>query len=238
MFSTKKVNFRLLYVFLLLVLSITIVYAAEPPWAAPKQTEKKYTTERVNLRQGPSTEKDCLQVLSRGESVEFLSIYNNEWSAVIFNEKKGFIKSEFLSNEKPPDPKAELLTWSEVKPMLKIGVTVEVLDIRSGLRYNVKSFSNGNHADIEPVTTEDTAIMKRTFNDHWSWDGRPVWVTINGRTIAAAINGMPHGGGVNDNNGMDGQVCLHFKGSTVHNGNISYANQLQAVVMESYNAAQ
>ena len=238
MFSTKKFNFRLLYVFLLLVLSIPIAYAAEPPWAAPKQTEKKYTTERVNLRQGPSTEKDSLQVLSRGESVEFLSIYNNEWSAVIYNEKKGFIKSEFLSNEKPPDPKAELLTWSEVKPMFKIGVTVEVLDIRSGLRYNVKSFSNGNHADIEPVTTEDTAIMKRTFNDRWSWDGRPVWVTINGRTIAAAINGMPHGGGVIDNNGMDGQVCLHFKGSTVHNGNINYASQLQAVVMESYNAAQ
>jgi hypothetical protein len=237
--ARKKPRVRLAAIFLLLSLSATLVFADEPPpWAVPVKTVTKYTTERVNLRSGPNTETDILLTLNRGETIEFMSIYNYEWSSVIYSDFKGFIKSEFISLEKPAEHPVELMEWGDVKSIFPIGVAVKILDVRTGLTYYVKSFSNGMHADVEPVTTEDTAIMKSTYNNHWDWDGRPVWVTVNGHTIAAAINGMPHGGGVNENNGMDGQVCLHFKGSTVHNGNMIYSRQLQAVVMEAYRASE
>ena len=238
MFLLKKAAAGLLPVFLLInALHIPVYAAEEEPWAAPPKPVVKYVNDRVNLRNGPGTDKDVLKTINRGESVDFVAIYNYEWSAVIYGETKGFIKSEFLSSEKPPEPKVELMNWSDVKPILETGVAIPVYDVGTGLTYNVKSFSNGMHADVEPATEEDTAIMKRTYNNHWSWDGRPVWVTIAGHTIAAAINGMPHGGGVISDDGMDGQVCLHFKGSTVHNGNMVYSRQLQDVVMQAYNAA-
>jgi len=132
----------------------------------------------------------------------------------------------------------ELIDWPEVMKIMKVGLTARVYDVRTGAVYNVKSFSNGLHADVEPVTVEDTATLKRTFGGVWSWSPRPVWVTVNGRTIAASINGMPHGGGVNQNNGMDGQVCLHFKGSSTHNNNKAFAQQHQDAINEAWVAAR
>ena len=131
----------------------------------------------------------------------------------------------------------ELTRWADAKTIMKVGVKAKVYDVRTGTVYYVKSFSNGRHADVEPVTKEDTALLKSTYGGVWNWNPRPVWVTINGHTMAASINGMPHGGGVNNDNGMDGQVCLHFLGSSTHNGNKSFSQLHQDGVMEAWNAA-
>ena len=237
MFSTRRIRILLVSVFLLLTASATLVFAQVQPWAVRRQTEVKYTTSRVNLRSGPSTDSEILHTLSRGEALEFKSMFNFEWSAVVYNDTRGFVSSEFLSHERPPEPLVELLEWSQVRNILRIGVTYEVYDVRTGLRYNIRSFSNGNHADVEPVTQADTAILRQTFNGVWSWDPRPVWITIDGRTIAAAINGMPHGGGVIANNGIYGHICLHFRGSFTHGGNGIYAAQMQNAVTQAYNSA-
>ena len=79
----------------------------------------------------------------------------------------------------------ELIQWSEAKKVFTIGVTASVYDVWTGITYNVKSFSNGLHADVEPVTKEDTDLLKATYGEEWSWDPRPVWVTINGHIMAA-----------------------------------------------------
>ena len=139
---------------------------------------------------------------------------------------------------KPAANGVELLDWSLVKTIFKVGLTASVYDVRSGLTYKVKSFSNGNHADVEPITADDTAIMLKTYGGAWKWDPRPVWVTVNGRTIAGSINGMPHGGDTNPNNNMAGQICIHFRGSTTHNGNLAFAQDHQDAVTEAWNAAQ
>ena len=236
MFSTRRARVKLVTIFLLITASASIVFAQQP-WAVRRQTEVKYTTSRVNLRSGPGTDSEILHTLSRGESLEFQSVFNANWSAVIYNDTRGFVSSEFLSRERPPEPQVELLDWGHVRTILRTGVTYEVYDVRTGLTYNIRSFSNGNHADVEPVTLEDTAILRRTFNGVWSWDPRPVWITIEGRTIAAAINGMPHGGGVIANNGIYGHICLHFRGSFTHGGNGVYAAQMQNAVTQAYNAA-
>nr|AGS53190.1 hypothetical protein [uncultured bacterium contig00081] len=133
----------------------------------------------------------------------------------------------------------ELVDWKTVKAnkLFPTGVNALVTDVWTGKQYYVRSFSNGNHADVEPVTKSDTETMKSTYGGTWSWDTRPIWVTINGHTYAASINGMPHGGGVISGNGMDGQICLHFRGSLTHNGNRSHENSHQASVTAAWNAA-
>ncbi|MDR1538235.1 MAG: SH3 domain-containing protein [Clostridiales bacterium] len=224
---------------------MSLAFSALSP-SEEARAEERFTIDGVNLRKGPSTSDDVIKVLKYGTSVELLNAEEGEggdWSFVSQDGDEGYIKREYLAVEQPPEravparSAVELLSWSEVKPIFTIGVAAKIYDVWSGLVYYVKSFSNGSHADVEPVTKDDTAIMKRTYGNVWDWDGRPVWVTINGRTIAAAINGMPHGGGVNSSNGMNGQVCLHFYGSAVHNGNKTYQRQLQEVVMQSWNAA-
>jgi hypothetical protein len=49
---------------------------------------------------------------------------------------------------------------------------------------------------------------------------------------------MPHGGGVNEENNMDGQICIHFPGSKTHNGNRSHERDHQSCVQEAFDTAQ
>ncbi|MDR1000844.1 MAG: hypothetical protein LBL96_08615 [Clostridiales bacterium] len=203
----------------------------------------RYTNTKVNFRKGPGQQWGVIKSLTRGTKIQVNSTDNNAnggWAQVDYNGEAGFVKMEYLCVDKPKTPTdypVELLTWSETKPIVPLGEDLKIYDIWSQTTYYVRSFSNGNHADVEPVTQADTAIMLSLWGS-WSWDGRPVWVTFGGKTIAAAINGMPHAKGINDANGMNGQICLHFKGSQVHNGNRSYENELQGVINKAWTAAQ
>ena len=200
------------------------------------------TTGRVNFRYGPSTDAGVIRVLDAGTSVTVSNYDPDGWSAVSHNGTDGYIKSEYLAEAasygsvSPAD--VELTPWSEAKSIMTTYTPAMVTDVRTGSVYWIQSFSNGSHADVEPLTKADTEIMYNTFGRKWSWAVRPVWVTINGHTMDASINGMPHGGGVIADNGMDGQICLHFKGSNVHNGNASFARTHQNGVMEAWNTAQ
>lgn len=227
-------------IFIAVLLLISAFGVTQTAYAA----ERYYTSDRVNLRSGPSTGHDRLKILNVGTEVQVITYNADEWSTVIYKEITGYIKSEFLSLNPPENEpkvlseKVQLMNWADAKNVVRIGAPISVYDVYSGLTYNIKSFSNGAHADVEPITTEDTAIMKRTYGGKWSWSPRPVWVTVGDTTIAAAINGMPHGGGINSNNGMQGQVCLHFLGSSVHNGNRKYNGEMQSAVQTAFHLAQ
>ena len=69
--------------------------------------------------------------------------------------------------------------------------------------------------DTEPLTAEDTAIMKEIYGGAWSWDRRAILVKYDGHVYAASMNGMPHGTSTIDN-GFDGHFCVHFTGSKTH----------------------
>ncbi|MDR2939005.1 MAG: SH3 domain-containing protein [Clostridiales bacterium] len=197
------------------------------------------TNTNLNLRTGPTTESDKIILIKKGRKIETLGEIDG-WSKVKFSDYEGYVKSEFIYavSEDEPDTAytgVELTPWAQAKNIFAIGQDAEVYDIYTGETYYVRSFSNGSHADVEPVTANDTAIMKSTYGGVWKWDPRPVLVLINGHTMAASINGMPHGGGVNSGNNMDGQVCIHFKGSSAHNGNYSFTNWHQEALMDAYN---
>ncbi|MDR1693078.1 MAG: SH3 domain-containing protein [Oscillospiraceae bacterium] len=200
-----------------------------------ESSETYVTTGKVNFRKGPSSDAGVIRQLGAGTKVAAVAYDPEGWSLVLFNNEQGYIKSEFLADGSGGGA-VELLDWQTVRGFLPLHTAIPVLDIRTGITYTVKSFSNGLHADVETSTTEDTEILKRIYGGKWSWSPRPVWVTIAGRTIAASINGMPHGGGVIAGNGMDGQICLHFLGSKTHNGNVSFEKLHQDGVMEAWNA--
>ena len=132
----------------------------------------------------------------------------------------------------------ERIAWDTMRHnILTTGTTIQIYDIRSGLTYNVRAFSLGNHADVETLTVQDTEIMRQTSGG-FSWEARPVLATFNGRTFAAAIHTMPHAGSTIADNGKNGHICLHFYGSTPHNGNQSWRAEMQAAVMQAFNFQQ
>ena len=113
------------------------------------------------------------------------------------------------------------------------GTIATVTDVKTGLTWQVKRRGGTNHADVEPTTAEGVAKMKICYNGTWSWTRHAIWVTINGKTYAASMNGMPHGNySITDNN-FPGHHCIHFLNSRTHSGNRLDADH-QACVRQAY----
>ena len=107
-------------------------------------------------------------------------------------------------------------TWNEIAKLWKKGTTATVTDVQTGLQYTAYRFGGWWHADCEPLTAQDTAIMKKIYSGRWSWQRRPIWVTIDGVTYAASQHGMPHKCDVISSNNFDGHFCIHFNDSKIH----------------------
>lgn len=123
-----------------------------------------------------------------------------------------------------------------------IGKIATVYDIDTGRTFRVKRTFGSNHADCEPLTSEDTRIMKEIYKGEWSWDRRAIILDVEGIKIPASMSGMPHAGvnnkparvyvtnrsggfgrGINldtiKGNGMDGHFDIHLLGSKTHGTN-------------------
>lgn len=111
---------------------------------------------------------------------------------------------------------ARNMDWwtSDIQKIFAVGVVATITDVDTGISWKEKRFAGKNHADIQPLTKEDTAKLKTVYG-HWSWKRRAVFVTINGENYAASIHGMPHGGS-NLNNNFPGHHCCHFLNSRTH----------------------
>ncbi|MBQ9949171.1 MAG: peptidoglycan-binding protein [Clostridia bacterium] len=111
----------------------------------------------------------------------------------------------------------ELLDWFKGgSDWLHKGSYFVVTDVNTGLSFNVRRFGGWYHADSEPVTAADTAVMKKIAGGRWSWDRRAIWVTYKGRTVAASMHCMPHMANPTSSNNFDGHFCIHLLNSKVH----------------------
>jgi len=111
----------------------------------------------------------------------------------------------------------EFLPWNEVDKLFPKGSTAMVVDVDSGISFQVQRRGGTSHVDAQPLTAADTAAMKQAYNGHWSWRRRAVIVILpNERNIAASMAGMPHGQGAIPNNDFDGHFCIHFRDSKTH----------------------
>jgi hypothetical protein len=83
----------------------------------------------------------------------------------------------------------------------------------------VQRRGGSKHADCQPLTAEDTAVMRKIYGGQWSWARRAIVVSLDGKHMAASMNGMPHGAGAIKNNDFDGHFCIHFLNSRTHESN-------------------
>lgn len=117
--------------------------------------------------------------------------------------------------------------WNTMKSKGVISNTLTLTDISKGLSFNVKVQSTGNHADVEPLTANDTKVLCSLYGAANAaqlesgnmYQRRAVVVTNTaGQQFVGSIYAIPHGQDTVSGNDFDGQFCLHFKGSTVHDG--------------------
>jgi len=177
---------------------------------------------------------DTLYDLARllGVSVDELAAINNISNpALIRVGQELLIPVTGIASRGKPGA-AEMLHWDTANRIFKVGSIVTVIDVRTGLTFRVRRRGGSLHADVEPYTKEDTAMMKRICGGSWTWNRRPIIVQVSGRRIAASMNGMPHGGQTITDNNFNGHFCIHFLGSKLHNSGKS-CSQHQACVKEA-----
>ncbi len=120
-----------------------------------------------------------------------------------------------------------IVEWSKVSRMLPKKSVFTVVDLETGLAFRVQKRAGQHHADVQPLTKRDTAIMKRIYNGKWSWQRKAVLIQTGTETLAASMHGMPHGGDGIPDNGFSGHFCIHFLGSTTHGSrNVDPGHQL------------
>lgn len=107
------------------------------------------------------------------------------------------------------------MDWSEVNELLPRYSTFTVEDVETGREFKVQRRAGSRHADVQPLTAKDTAVMNEIYNGKWSWRRRAIIVKSEKLRIAASMHGMPHGAGALTNN-FPGHFCIHFNGSTTH----------------------
>lgn len=126
---------------------------------------------------------------------------------------------------------AQEMDWwtSDIQKIFAKGVTARITDVETRLSWNEQRRGGTNHADVQPLTKEDTAKLKKAYGGKWAWTRRAIWVTIDGHTYAASMNGMPHGGSSISGNGFDGHHCIHFTNSRTHGSNKICPNHQKAI---------
>ncbi|MEH7351070.1 hypothetical protein [Gottfriedia acidiceleris] len=109
----------------------------------------------------------------------------------------------------------EIQDWEAVNKIIPKYSLFTVIDVESGKSFNVQRRAGSRHADVQPLTREDTRIMKEIYGGNWSWRRRAVLILADDNLIPASMHGMPHGAGSLPN-GFCGHFCIHFMGSTTH----------------------
>ena len=129
-----------------------------------------------------------------------------------------------------------LLDWFKGgSDWLNKGAKFVVTDVRTGKSFNARRFGGWYHADSEPITTADTAVMKSL--EGFSWNRRAIWITYKGRTVAASMHTMPHMVNPTPSNGFDGHFCIHLYNSKVHETSRPCPRH-QACVQDAYRAGR
>ncbi len=106
----------------------------------------------------------------------------------------------------------QLLHWfDEVKPSVRTGQNLKVYEPDSGISFTLYVMSRGRHADVEPLTADDTEKMMNAWGGKEDWTPKDVYVRLpDGRWTLAVMHNVAHGSQVIQGNNYDGQNCVHF----------------------------
>lgn len=119
------------------------------------------------------------------------------------------------------------VSWKDARNIVPRKSYFTVLDLETGIEFRVQRRAGSSHADVQPVTKADTALMKQIYEGKWSWNRKAILVRKDGYTLAASMHGMPHGGDGIPGNNFSGHFCIHFQDSTTHrSGKVDFPHQL------------
>lgn len=114
-----------------------------------------------------------------------------------------------------PARKGKLVDWFlDGQYLLNRNDVMRITDVATGLAFTVKMLGGVNHCDVEPLTSSDTAVMKKLFPT-WTWNPRPVVIFHDGINFAASLSGMPHSFDT-ITNGVAGHFDLYLYNSKGH----------------------
>jgi hypothetical protein len=113
-----------------------------------------------------------------------------------------------------PSP-GESADWSTVvNAAIPVDSTFTVTDYNTGKSFTVKRTGGTGHADVETVDSKSTGVFLECYGGAFTWEKRPVLVTVGDKTYAASLFGHPDGEDTVADNNMEGHTCLYFTGST------------------------
>ncbi len=143
----------------------------------------------------------------------------------------------------------EMVDWykGDIQKVWSKGTTAVITDVKTGLSFRARRWSGAYHADVEPLTAADTAVMCKIYGVSDSQDiaeknlyqRRALWVTVGGRTFAASMYGVPHNypdGDTIADNDFSGQFCVHFVNSMTH-GTMKVDADHQKMIQYAYDHA-
>lgn len=101
--------------------------------------------------------------------------------------------------------------YTEIRAKVRQYPNVTVYDFTTGISWRLNIFSNGAHADAEPLTAADTANMNRAFGGVTTWTPKAVWVVLSDGTVyMASTHNTPHSPSHISDNNFNGHLCVHF----------------------------
>ncbi|MBP1932904.1 LysM peptidoglycan-binding domain-containing protein [Ammoniphilus resinae] len=159
---------------------------------------------------------------------EFLQLNNMTESSILNIGQKVKVAIHHVPVKVSASSSVEWLDWwTEAQYVFPIGTVTKMTDVATKKSWYVKRTIGANHADSEPLTKEDAAIMKEVWNGEYSWNVRPVLLQVGERTLAASASSMPHSTieYIMDND-FAGHFDIHFLNSTRHNdGKLDVSHQ-------------
>jgi peptidoglycan hydrolase-like protein with peptidoglycan-binding domain len=100
--------------------------------------------------------------------------------------------------------------YTEIRSRARTMPDVIIYDYVTGLHYKLHIFSLGKHADAEPPTAQDTAVMNQIIGEN-NWTAHAVWVIFSdGRVYMASTHSHGHEVDHTSGNALTGHVCIHF----------------------------
>lgn len=214
------------------------IVGIDPPESNTKQVSE--VTSSPLLQLGMQNE----EVLSIQENLKALNYYQEEPNGIYDEEVAAAVRAFQEDNGLPANGKVDNVTRDSLKKILDNRQTVQkvlqhkmkiyatpwalvhkewerlqvvtVIDVKTEKSFKVLRYGGYYHADVEPCTAEDTRTMLDIYGGKWSWNRRAVIVELNGKYIAASMNGMPHMKFTVADNNFKGHFCIHFLGSRVH----------------------
>ena len=113
-------------------------------------------------------------------------------------------KIPFGPTEGTPSTGGMAVSWSEIDSLFAVGSRCQLTDLTTSTSFRIERTGGTNPAEVKPVTSEDEAAFLSIFGGTPNWSKRAVTVSIDGRRIAASLEGMPD---------ASGSSCLYFSGS-------------------------